>query len=141
MTRATMLVATPNTKHAQQLAFVIRFQNRPKRYGARNAPASAPQLTPIICAMNERPNVSYTMAITALITIKTATNRRIKNICPLGERSFFTPSRIRSSVSVELELMTREDSVLMDAETTRTSTNAIKIAGRLSESIAGMIPS
>ena len=58
MMNAAMLMATPNAKHAQQDALVVRFQYRLNRYGARNAPASAPQLTPIICAMKETLNSS-----------------------------------------------------------------------------------
>ena len=42
MTSAAMLVATPKAKHTQQLALLVLFQYRLKRYGARNAPASAP---------------------------------------------------------------------------------------------------
>ena len=76
-TIAAMLVATPKTKQTQQLAFVVPFQYRLNRYGARKAPASAPQLTPIICAIKESFNSSYTMAMTALTAIKRATKIRM----------------------------------------------------------------
>ena len=42
---------------------------------------------------------------------------------------------------VELELMTSEERVLMEADTTRTSTKAMRMTGRLSSSMAGMMVS
>ena len=81
------------------------------------------------------------MAITALITIKAAINARIKTIWLLWLRSFLIPPLIRSSVNVELELITSEESVLIDAETTKINTSAMRIAGRLCCSIVGMIVS
>ena len=46
----------------------------------------------------------------------------------------------KSSVSVEREVNTKEDSVDMEAERTRTITTPIKISGR-EESMKGMMPS
>ena len=40
-----------NRKLVQQAALVALFQYRPKRKGARKAPARAPQLTPMSWAM------------------------------------------------------------------------------------------
>ncbi len=44
---------------------------------------------------------------------------------------FITRSLSRSSVMVELEVSTREDSVDMDADSTSTTTIPIRISGRV----------
>lgn len=80
------------------------------------------------------------MAMTALTTIKTATKTRMSERRVRWLISFFAPP-IRSSVSVEAELMTNEESVLIEAETTSTRTSAISMAGRLSDSMAGITES
>ena len=65
---------------------------------------------------------------------------RIMSIWLRPDGSFLRTPLMRSSVIVELELMTSEASVLMDAATTSTSTSAMS-TGLRSEMSAGMIAS
>ena len=80
------------------------------------------------------------MAITAEITMKTAIRIRITLSCCPSFISFFMAGLMKSSVSVEEEVSTREESVDMEADRTRITTSAIRMAGRL-DSIVGMMES
>ena len=77
---ATMLVTmttTENMKQTQTDALLVRFQYKPYRKGARNAPASAPQLTPISCAIKVTLDLYWMIAITTEMVINTAIRIRI----------------------------------------------------------------
>ena len=127
---------TPQVKLAQTAALVTPFQYRPYRNGARKAPASAPQEIPISCAIK----VGGSSAMITLITIKNTSMILIHNSCFFSSISFTILSLIRSYVSVELEVSTRDDRVDMDADNTSTITIPIRISGKV-ESILGMIAS
>ena len=75
------------------------------------------------------------MAIITETTINIATKIRIHNNWFLGFISFLIPPLIKSRVIVELEVITKEDNVLIDADTTSTKTNAIRMVGRVECSI------
>ena len=72
--------------------------------------------------------------------IKMTISTRIQNTCFLSLISFTILSLIRSIVSVELEAMTKEDKVDIEADNTRITTRAINKGCKFS-SIVGMIES
>ena len=115
-----------NSIEAQQPFFVVRFQYRPYRNGARNAPAIAPQLTPIACAMNATLEFACTIASAAEITMNTTISIRITSSCFFSSMFLMARPFSRSSVTVEEDVSTREDSVDMEALNTRMITIAIR---------------
>ena len=77
------------------------------------------------------------MAIRADSTMKNAMKARMTIIFFFSLIPFFVIGEIKSSVMVEDDVRTREDSVDMDADRTSTSTTAMSISGRF-ESMVGM---
>ena len=120
------VMPTPHAKLAQTEAFVIFLEYSPYRKGARKAPARAPQEIPISCAIK----VGGSRAITTEITTKNTSKIRMHSSCFLSSIFFTRFPLIRSSVSVELEVSTREDKVDMEADSTSTITIPIRISGR-----------
>ena len=62
----------------------------------------------------------------AEIAMKTTTSTRINRSCVFSFISLMKLSFKKSMVKVELDAITREESVDMDAESTRITTNAIR---------------
>ena len=79
-------------------------------------------------------------ASTTEMEINTTISPRIHRTCRLSSISRMMFPRMKSSVRVELEVSTRELRVDMEAESTRITTTAIRVAGR-PESMAGMMAS
>ena len=123
-------------KLVQQAAAVVRFQYRPKRKGARKAPARAPQLTPMSWAMKVMLERYWTMARTTEMAMKTTTSPRIQRTCRFSSMPGNTSSLRKSRVRVELEASTREERVDMEAERTRITTTAMRMVER-PESMVG----
>ena len=136
----SVMIPVPHTKHVQQAATVVFFQYKPYRNGARNAPAIAPHETPMSCAMNVIRLEYCTMAMTA----DTATNMTsmilMISICFFSSILGAMTGFIKSIVSVELDVRTRDESVDIDAESTSMTTRPIRAAGSFS-SRCGMIAS
>ena len=97
--------------------------------GARNAPANAPQDTPINCAINVTLELYCINASTTDIAMNTTINTLMMNTCRFSSMSFITCPFKRSSVNVELEASTSDDSVDIDAESTRITTTPSRISG------------
>ena len=74
------------------------------------------------------------------IAINTTTSKRIQNTCFLSLIFFANNSLIKSMVSVELDAITKEDKVDMEADNTSITTSAISI-GDNPESIVGITES
>ena len=148
MKMLSTITTAENRKLTQQATFVVRFQYRPYRNGARNAPASAPQDTPMSWAMNVallelvalRELRYWKTAIAAERTMNTTTNTRMQNTCFFSSMSFTKLSFRKSMVMVELDASTSEDSVDMEADRTRITTMAIRMSGR-PDSIVGITAS
>ena len=81
-----------------------------------------------------------TMAMTTEMAMNTTMRPRMVSTCFFSSISLTTLSLRRSSVRVELEAMTRLESVDMEAESTRMTTMPIRSGERFS-SIAGMMAS
>ena len=79
-------------------------------------------------------------ASTEDIAIKTTTSRRIQSTCFLSLIFWKKISFKKSMVRVELEAITREDKVDMEADSTRITTREIS-RGESPESMAGMMES
>ena len=92
---------------------------RPYMNGARNAPARAPQEMPISWAMKLTVVLYWMMAMTTEIRMNTTISSRMISTCFFSSMSLMMLPLRKSSVSVELEASTREDSVDMEAESTR----------------------
>ena len=132
---------TPKAKETHTEAFVAFFQYSPYRKGARKAPASAPQETPIICAMKVMPGfASLMMAMAAETAMKKTIKPCIIPTTVFSSGSFFILGMITSRVSVELEVSTSEDRVDMEAESTSTITIAMMTSGSV-DSMVGMMVS
>ena len=130
------VMPTPVIKLAQTASLVVPFQKSPYKNGARNAPASAPQEIPISWAIN----VGGSKARITETAIKNTIRIRISKSCFFSLKFFAIFPLIKSSVNVELDVSTREDSVDIDAESTRITTIPISTSGRV-ESIAGIMAS
>ena len=125
MSPATVMTI-PEINPAQTPARVVLFQNRPYKNGPRKAPASAPHEIDIrleIMLLGLR-------AIRTETAMKPAHSSRITNICRLlfifGKKIPFK----KSMVKVELEVITNEERVDIEAESTRIMTTAINRSGR-----------
>lgn len=127
-------------KQTQQAAFVTRFEYREYINGARNEPASAPHETPMSCAINVIELLYCIRARIDDMAINTTTRILMYNTCFLSLIFFIKLSFKKSIVSVELEAITRDDSVDIDADSTRITTSAIS-SGLKPESIVGIIES
>ena len=125
---------TPVINPAHTPARVTPFQYKPYKNGAKNAPANAPHEMPISCAIK----VGGSSAITTETTIKNTIKTCIVTICFFSLIFFIILSFKRSSVSVELDVSTREERVDIDAESTSTTTTPISRSGSM-ESICGII--
>ena len=125
-----VITTVENRKLVQQAARVAFFQYRPYRKGARKAPASAPQDTPMSWAMKVTLDLYWMMASTTEMAMNTTMRHRITRTCFFWLMPFTRWSRIRSRVRVELEVSTREDRVDMEADSTRITTTAISRSGR-----------
>ena len=91
----------------------------------------APQLTPIACAIKATLELACTIASAAEITMNTTISIRMISSCFFSSISLTTRPLSRSSVTVEDDVSTREDSVDMEAERTRMITTAIRKGERL----------
>ena len=80
------------------------------------------------------------IAMYAEITMKNTMNTRMMETFFFSPILFLERGSITSSVNVELDVSTREESVDMEAESTSTMTTAMTSAGRVA-SIAGTIVS
>ena len=129
-----------NMKHTQHEAFVTRFEYNEYIKGARNEPASAPHETPISCAINVIELLYCISARIDEIAINTTTRILIDKTCFLSLISLIKLSFKKSIVSVELDAITSDESVDIDADKTRITTSAISI-GLNPESIVGIIES
>ena len=134
------MTTVEKAKLAQTPAREVFFQYRPYRKGARKAPASAPQDTPISCAMKVTLDLYWMMASTTEMAMNTTIRPFIQRTCFFSSISLTTVPLRKSSVRVELEASTREDRVDMEADSTRMTTTAIKRAGR-PDSMVGMTES
>ena len=92
------------------------------------------------CAMKLTELLYCTMASIAEIAMNTTISRRMKRTCFDSLMFLIKLSFIRSIVIVELETMTRDERVDMDAESTRMTIRAI-IPSERPESIVGMMES
>ena len=136
----TTVTPVAYTKQVATALFVTFFAYRPYRNGARKAPARAPHETPIICAINVMLKRSFRTAITAETITKNTMKIRMTRTFFFSVNSFFEAGAITSSVSVELEVRTSEESVDIEAARTSTITMAITRSGS-SRSMAGMMES
>ena len=128
MSSCTTIITVPKQNDVAAAARVVFFQYRPYRKGARKEPESAPHDTPISCAMKVTRDFACTIAMTAEITMNTATNVRSVNILLFSSMCFFLSGSMKSSVSVELDASTSDESVDIDAESTRMSTTAMSVS-------------
>ena len=83
------------------------------------------------CAINVTPDLYCTIAIAALTAINTTIRTLMQSTFALSDIFFTTAPSIKSSVKVELDARTRDESVDMDAESTSIIT--IPISTSLSE--------
>ena len=74
------------------------------------------------------------------MTTNTASSTRIQTSWLFSLMSFLKTGLIKSSVSVELEVSTKEDSVDIDAESTMMTITPMRISGRV-DSIVGTMES
>ena len=130
----------PKAKLTQQAVRVVFFQYRPYRNGARKAPARAPQEIPMSWAIKVILLVYWISAITAEIAIKTTISRRMQKSCFFSFMFFATVSFRKSIVRVELEAITSEDRVDMDADNTKITTRAMS-SGERFDNMVGMMAS
>ena len=93
------VIPTPAIKLAQTAAFVTRFQYSPYKNGAKNAPARAPQLIPISCAINVIELLYCISARIDEIAINTTTRILIDKTCFLSLISLIKLSFKKSIVS------------------------------------------
>ena len=98
--------------------------------GAKNAPAIAPHDTPISCAINVTELLYCTSASTAEIAMNTTTKIRINKTCADSFICGAKLSRIKSSVNVDAETITKLESVDIDADKTKITTSAIMPSDR-----------
>ena len=131
---------TPTMKLTHTLAFDTFPLYRPQRNGPKNAPASAPQLMPMSCAMNGSEPCTCTMPIAADTAMNTTSSTRIHVTCFFSDMSFTRLSLIRSSVSVDDDVSTSELSVDIEADSTMTTSTPSRMSGMFDTS-AGMIES
>ena len=131
---------TPTMKLAHTAAFDTRPQYSPHRNGPRNAPARAPQEIPMSCAMNVIDEWYCTRASAADTTMNTMMSTRMVESCFFSSIFFTTLPLSTSSVSVEDDVRTSDDSVDMEAESTSTITMPMSRSGNV-ESMVGMIES
>ena len=136
----TSINTEPKIKDAQQDKAVVPFQYKEYKNGARNAPAKAPQEIPISCAINVTELLYWINAIMAEMAMNTTTKTRIKSTCFFSLMSLIKLSFKKSMVKVELEAITKEERVDMEAERTNMTTRAINI-GLNPESIVGIMES
>ena len=133
-----------NAKLHQTAALVARFQNRPNKNGARNAPAKAPHETLMSCAINAMlwPVVFIelycTVAISADTAINTKINPRIITICFFSPIFLITCPFKKSNVNVDDDTKTNEDRVEIEAAKTSSMTSPTRTSGNFS-TILGMI--
>ena len=92
------------------------------------------------CAMNVIDEWYCTSASAAETRMNTTMSRRIVESCFFSFMFFTTLPLITSSVRVDDEVSTRDESVDMDAESTSTITMPMRMSGSV-ESIVGMIES
>ena len=128
---------TPEIKHAATAALVTFLLYSPYMNGARNAPASAPQEIDM--------SVEIYAFLLRAITTEIRRNTAMKIL--MTRTSFFSfifpfvSGRIRSIVTVELDVRTSDESVDIEAERTSTTTSPIIISGRHELRRAGIIAS
>ncbi len=108
--------------------------------GARNDPAIAPQEIPINCAIKLTELVYCTSASTAEIAMNTTIKILMTKTCFASLIFFMKLSFNKSIVSVELDAITSDESVDIDADKTKITTNAIMPSVK-PESIVGIIES
>ena len=135
-----IITTVEKRKLTQQAALEARFQYRPNRKGARKAPASAPQLTPMSWAMKVTLEWYCTRAMTTEMAMNTTIRQRMMNTWRFSLMSLMMLSFKKSRVRVELEASTREDRVDIEADSTRITTTAMSRSGR-PESMVGMMES
>ena len=121
-------------------AFETFFLYRPQRNGPRNEPASAPQEMAMSCAMNGSEPCTWMMPMNADNAMNTTSSTRIQAICFFSLMSFTMLPLIKSSVSVEDEVSTREDNVDIEADSTMTTSTPSRMSGMFDTS-AGMMES
>ena len=131
---------TLNAKHVQHAAVVTFLEYNEYMNGARNAPAIAPHDMPIICAMKLTELLYWINASTADIAMNMTIKTRIKKTCFASDMSFAKLSLMRSIANVELDAITNDDSVDIDADNTKMTIMAI-IPADNPDSIVGMIES
>ena len=95
---------------------------------------------PISWAINVTELLYCTMAMITEIRIKTTIRQRIVNTCFFSSMFLIRLSLIRSRARVELDAMTSEDSVDIEADRTRITTIPMSREGR-SSSMVGIIES
>ena len=131
---------TPTMKLAHTAGRETRLEYSPQKNGPKNEPASAPHEMLISCAMNVMDELYCTSAITAEITMNTTISTRMYTSCFFSLMFFTTLSFSRSSVSVDDDVSTSDDSVDMDALSTSTITMPMSRSGSV-DSMVGMIES
>ena len=100
----------------------------------------APQDTPISCAMNVTELLYCIRAITALMAMNTTINTRMQRTCFFSLIFLMKLSFKKSMVSVEADVITSDDRVLILAESTKITTRPIRTGERV-ESISGTMAS
>ena len=100
-------IPTPAAKHTHTDAFVVFFQYKPNKNGAKNAPEIAPQEIPINEAISffklaGTPSVLVRIAIPALIAMNITTNTLNQVIFFFSLQFFFLS--IKSNVTVALDV-------------------------------------
>ena len=118
----------------------MRLEYKPHKKGPRKAPASAPQLMDMSCAMNVIDELYCTSAMTAEMATNATSRQRIHASWRFSSMLFTTLSFSRSSVSVLDEVSTSELKVDIEAESTSTITRPTSRLGKV-ESIVGMMES
>ena len=127
-------------KQTKQDALVTHFTYREYINGAKKEPARAPQDTPINCAMNVTELLYWIKAKTEDIAINTTIKTRISNTCFFSLMFFTKLSLIKSIVNVELDAITSEDNVDIEADNTKITTKAISTDGS-PDNMVGIIES
>ena len=136
----TTVMPTPAIKLAMQAAFVTPFQKSPYINGARNAPASAPHEIDMRVEITVCGFLRVIIASTTEMIRNTAMKILIVISCFFSSIFSFIIGLIRSIVKVELDVSTSDESVDIDAESTRTITSPKSSEGSFSI-IVGTIPS
>ena len=138
----TTVRPTPQAKQTQAAALDERLRYSPYRNGAMNEPASAPQLSQLLSELDALSDSFAYLGSYYAQKVMGIDKPRVGLLNIGAESSILLRNTglMKSSVSVELEVRTSEESVDIEAESTMITMMPIKMSGS-PESIVGMTES